>query len=120
MAPQLPVKSTEKHQFKFASGGFISRLAVSSCWVSVSCHKQIHTVTLFTRILIMAFKAKPALSAAGAASASSSSPASAVAALKAKAAAPVSLKESNKGLRGTRRRLSVVSDNKLIEGKASC
>ena len=29
------------------------------------------------------------------------------------------LKESSKGLRGTRRRLSVVSDNKLIEGIAT-
>jgi hypothetical protein len=91
--------------------------------VAVSCHKQTQAppnpLTFFTRIFTMAFKAKPALSAAGAASASTSSPASAVAALKAKTTAPVSLKESNKGLRGTRRRLSVVSDNKLIEGRAA-
>ena len=67
----------------------------------------------------MAFRAKPSLSTAGAAAASSSP----VTAAKAKpttasasAMAAALSKESAKGLRGSRRRLSVVSDNKLIEG----
>jgi hypothetical protein len=114
----------KKRQFQKSGGGFVSTSGGYQLlgWRFHATSKPRRHQTrsrFFTRIFTMAFKAKPALSAAGAASASTSSPASAVAALKAKTTAPVSLKESNKGLRGTRRRLSVVSDNKLIEGRAA-
>lgn len=64
----------------------------------------------------MAFRSKPALAAAGAASSTLTPPVTGAAVAAVKGKVPTVLKESNKGLRGTRRRLSVVSDNKLIEG----